>query len=385
MIIRNISFLIFLITAIISAKNFFTVVLIPDTQWYTWPRYQEPPSEKNIAKGKIRMGITKGNKYLTGKEVFHGLLNWIVERRDSLNIKFVTHVGDLVQTSNKYESEWIIASEAMAILDSAGIPWNIATGNHDHGNRLLDGGNTGLKYYNKYFPTSRFDKNDWYGGSCSEHNTKNYQLFSGGPGLDYIIFHSGSGKDPCGVSENYQWMDNVLKEHPNRRMILTNHRTLYSWKPETTYEAPHGGKYGLGRIWKTTKFAERYDQMFLNLSGHSKDRNRQYTKHGDRIVEYIMNGTHYAGTVGWLTFFPDRDTVEVYSYSTVNKEFHTDVVSQFSFRHVMNGKTTTQSKAYQRIFKNMKSKNPDKSWYTIFGQKMNANVKQKRQSVQPKY
>ena len=37
-----------------AAKDFFTVILIPDTQWYTWPRNQEPLSDDAIKRGKIR-------------------------------------------------------------------------------------------------------------------------------------------------------------------------------------------------------------------------------------------------------------------------------------------------------------------------------------------
>ena len=46
---------------------------------------------------------------------------------------FVSHLGDLTENFDAIEVEWQRADAAMDILDAAGIPNNVAPGNHDLG------------------------------------------------------------------------------------------------------------------------------------------------------------------------------------------------------------------------------------------------------------
>ena len=80
----------------------FTVVMLPDTQMYSW----KDPS------------------------VFRAQTQWIVDNRVKENIVFVTHVGDIVDHGNR-ESEWVHADTAMDILDGL-LPYSVAIGNHDY-------------------------------------------------------------------------------------------------------------------------------------------------------------------------------------------------------------------------------------------------------------
>src|SRR4051812_27796399 len=84
----------------------FTVVALPDTQYYTG---------------------TDANNNL----YFKGQTNWIVNNRQSMNIAFMMHLGDIQNNGNPYyangqptpwlngnESQWIRADASLDILDA---------------------------------------------------------------------------------------------------------------------------------------------------------------------------------------------------------------------------------------------------------------------------
>ena len=83
----------------------FTLVLMPDTQNYT------------IAAARY--------------EIFLGQTQWVADHKDSFNIKYVLHEGDVVQDNN--DPQFAVAREAFGILDEAGVPYAIGPGNHDYG------------------------------------------------------------------------------------------------------------------------------------------------------------------------------------------------------------------------------------------------------------
>ena len=116
-------------------------------------RGSEPETEKSLAFRIIILPDTQ--KYvLKGHypEIFTNQTQWIADNKDILNIKFVIHVGDIVDTWDS-EIEWNYADASMSILDENNIPYSVIPGNHDH-----ERGNTDASaaYYNNHFPVSRF-------------------------------------------------------------------------------------------------------------------------------------------------------------------------------------------------------------------------------------
>ena len=92
-----------LLSACSQSPRVFSVVMLPDTQFY---------SEKH-------------------PDVFHSQTRWIAEHIAEENIRFVTHVGDVVQNYDQSEAEWQVADDAMTRLDGL-VPWGVAIGNHDY-------------------------------------------------------------------------------------------------------------------------------------------------------------------------------------------------------------------------------------------------------------
>ena len=97
-----------------SESENFTIVVLPDTQFYS-------------------------AKY---PWIFENQTLWIIQNVESMNILFVSHVGDLVQNWDRID-EWEHANASISILDGF-VPWAVLPGNHD-------GFYGGLENYNKYF------------------------------------------------------------------------------------------------------------------------------------------------------------------------------------------------------------------------------------------
>ncbi len=95
---------------------------------------------------------------------------------------FAAHMGDITENGT-VASEWTRASNAMAILDSAGVPYSVTPGNHD-------GWASGYPNYLATFGADRFAGKAWYGGylgdpadgiddfGVNRGNLDSYQLFS---------------------------------------------------------------------------------------------------------------------------------------------------------------------------------------------------------------
>lgn len=270
----------------------FGFIAIPDTQFYS----------QN----------TGGNLYAN----FTAQTQWIVDNRNTRNIAFVSHMGDIVQNGDNSgnPAEWIRASDAMSTIENQastlrayGIPWGGSTGNHDLGT----GGGTGsTTFYNQYFGVSRYNGRSYYGGHYGIDNINHYELFSAS-GLDFIILHLGYQN---GAVSTYQaeldWADAVLKAYPNRRAIVTSHWIVNTGNPATF--SPQGQA-----IYDNLK---DNPNLFLMLCGHVNGEGRRSDVFEGRTVYSILqdyqdiaNGGN--GFLRIFTFSPATNQINVESYS----------------------------------------------------------------------
>ena len=264
----------------------FTIIVLPDTQYYsdTYPW------------------------------IFDNQTKWIAENRESRNIVFVTHLGDLVDHWWSIE-EWENANTSMSKLE--GLPFGVLPGNHDG-----IGTSDGLTNFNNYFGFSRFKNLSWYGGAYQNINTNNYQLFSAG-GEGYLIFHI-----QFNPSDNVLfWAGDVIDQYPNRRVIVSTHNFVHGFYP--TSSRSHFGRV----IWK--KLVEPHaDQIFLVLSGHYENEVRITSLVEDNFVYQLLSdyqGRSNGGD-GWLRiieFFPSIDEIAIKTYSPYLNKYETDSNSQF--------------------------------------------------------
>ncbi len=293
----------------ISSYNLenFTIIVLPDTQYYS----EEYPW------------------------IFDNQTQWILENKESMNIVFVTHLGDIVDQwwiTEEYEN----ANNSLSKLDG-NVPYGVLPGNHD-------GAESGGDFYNynKYFGYERYKNEIWYGGAFQNINTNNYQLFSAG-GDDYLFFHLQNNPSDAVLA----WAGNIIDYYPTRRVIVSTHYYI-DW---SRYDSAPRANVG-NRIWE--KLVKPYaDQIFLVLCGHIEMEKVRTDLVGENAVIQMLsnyqdrrpNGGN--GYLRILTFSPIQDKIFVKTYSPYLNKFEDNSDSEFSLDYNM-----TYNQAYITLISN---------------------------------
>jgi len=277
-------------TLIVSARTpnqneYFSIVIVSDTQHYS----EDYPL------------------------IFTNQTKWIVEHKDELNITFVIHAGDIVDDAN-VDTQWSNANKSMSVLDGK-VTYGILPGNHDQN----------ITEYENYFPAKRYENYTYWGGSY-DHNTCNYQLFSG-LGMDFIVVNLGWKPD----NDDILWANSVLSKYPERKAIVVTHgymdkravRSLYSF--DTAY------------IWD--ELIAPNSNVFLVLCAHAHSEARRADMIEGRVVHQLLADYQDRpnGGNGWLRIIEFREnetkaaTVDmtVKTYSPFLGRYERDEDSQF--------------------------------------------------------
>ncbi len=212
----------------------FRVIVLPDTQVYSW-------------------GFP---------HVFEAQTKWIVDHAADLDIRFVSHVGDVVDGGGD-DKQWRHADRCMKLLDDANVPYGILPGNHDWartGRR-----STNLDSYLAVFGPERFEGRDWYGGSMPGRHGNSWQTFDGG-GLTFLHLalewrHDFDTDPDLGILE---WAQTVIDAHPGLPTIITTHEDLR----DNDKHGRDGGVTAPG-VLLFDDLLRTNDQVFLVLSGHN--------------------------------------------------------------------------------------------------------------------
>lgn len=284
-----------------SGADSFTLIVLPDTQYYS----QLYP------------------------EIYASQTQWIVEHIDELNVVFVSHLGDIVQNNDLDEAEWLVADDAMSALDGV-IPYGVLPGNHD----MQVGG--AANFYEEYFPASRFEHQPWWGGSF-DHNRYNYQLFSAG-GDDYVILHM----QYCPTNEAIQWANEVLKEWPSRKAIVSTHAYLFTDATlvRNCQDKSNGANNG-AQMWN--RLVKNNLNVFMVLAGHIPGIARRDDYEGRAVYQLLSDYQNFpmggSGYLRIMTFDPQNDVIRVTSYSPYLDKYLTDDDNQFDLSLDMTGDT----------------------------------------------
>jgi hypothetical protein len=139
--------------AVTSAGPDFTLIEIPDTQYYTSSMNGGTP------------------------DMFRSQTQWIADNRVLRNIAFVAHVGDIVQHTDQVPSEWVAADWCIKPLEdpvatslAGGLPFGISPGSHDIA------GTGAVVCYNQTFGVARFQGRAYYGGHFGADNANWFEL-----------------------------------------------------------------------------------------------------------------------------------------------------------------------------------------------------------------
>jgi formylglycine-generating enzyme required for sulfatase activity len=198
------------LTANFAPDEKFTIIALPDTQNYT---ILDSPTD-----------------------IFTKQTQWVLDNRETLNIKFLTHVGDLV-TSATNSAQWTRATDAMNLLNTQ-LAYGTCPGNHDLGPDSNDylarfGPNpTHASSIGRWIDPATHQPYAWYRGS-SPRGYSSYQIVRIN-GRDFMFLHL----DHDCPDEDMAWAAAVLTAHPQVLTMITTHNYLA--------KTGGGGTYGTG-------------------------------------------------------------------------------------------------------------------------------------------
>ena len=259
----------------------FTIVALPDTQYYN---------------GAL-------------SSIYQSQTDWVIANRTNLNIVYVSSLGDIVNDGDAKPSEWLSATNALYRLDdpvltglSNGIPYGMVPGNHDHNNAV-----GGTVLYNTYFGVDHFINRPWYGGHLGNDNQNHYDLLSFS-GLDFVFVFIDFDYTYIDYSAIDPWSESVLQAYPNRRAIVVSHDIL----------AANGGFDPRGQaIYDNLK---ANNNLFLMLCGHNQGQYYRSDTNGTHVIASCLSDYQDFpnGGGGYLRtyqFSPSNNVIHVNTYS----------------------------------------------------------------------
>ncbi|RDI69705.1 metallophosphoesterase [Halopelagius longus] len=301
-----------------QSSDHWTIVVLPDTQIYA--KRQSP---------------------YAGDQT-----QWIADNRDSENIAFVTHAGDVVDHGD-VDAEWKHMDKAFSALDGT-VPYSVVPGNHDWA-VMADRTSSSAKY-KEYFGPSRYQGRSWFGGAGpttdnqNRENLNTYQLFSAG-GHDFL--HLGLEWEPPGSTDDPStplgWAQQVLDNNPDRPTILTTHSYLKVGGERAKSVQEKNGYGNAGQtVWE--ELVAPNPQVFMVVGGHWHSGNdgeshRVSTNDsGGKVYEILANYQDRTnggyGLLQRVEFRPgggDPDRIQVRTYSPSRDEFEKDGDSEYGF------------------------------------------------------
>lgn len=304
------------------ADGAWTIAVLPDTQMYS----------------------------LAHPEVFVRQTEWLARYRDSHDIRFVVHEGDIV--NNNTHPEWMNARRAMDVLLKAGVPYVMAPGNHDMG----DGGtaNTRRSHFSDYFSNHDLRLARTSGTFERGRVDSQWQTFDT-PWGPFLVLALEFGPRDAVVD----WARTVIERHPDHRVLLLTHAYLYSdgtrydWaaKGEAQKWNPHS--YGVGQdpagvndgeeLWE--KLVQPYSNVVMTLNGHVLNGGVAHLcstrERGPAVHQLLVNfqqGIDNARAFGGggflrlMRFQPDGRTVEIRTYSPWFDESRSEPAHRFTLQ-----------------------------------------------------
>ena len=299
-----------------KAQSDFTIVALPDTQYYS----ESYP------------------------QTFTAQTQWIVNNAATLNIQAVLGLGDIVNTATN-TWEWQNADASVKLLDNANTPYLLAIGNHDYSDSGNTSGRTSeTSNFNAFFGPSRYQGYSWYKGQYPAGSNENF----------YGILTINSKQYLFLMLEFYPrdsalaWAASVIAANPAAEVIVVTHAYIYSDSTRVSLcDGLNAQAYNVGAdndgetLWK--KFVSQYSQISLVLNGHfaytdstaeGVGKRTDLGVNGNIVNEMLSDYQEMAnggnGYLRILKFSPSLNTIEVRTYSPTLNAYLTDSNNQFT-------------------------------------------------------
>ncbi len=332
------------------------VFMLCSLQMLAQSPYQKPALEKEGSWSMIMIpDIQNYVKWGRNVPVLDLMMRWIEENIDTLNIKMVVCVGDLVQNNEKItndydgnrttQQQWEAAANAFSILNHK-VPYIAAAGNHEYS---IDRQGNRSSRYSEFFTSEK----NYLNQKLLVQNTRNEQ---GKPTMENsaLELKGLNGKDYLFLTVEYAPRDTVvtwakrvaaMEQYKNHRVVLITHNYVTqkdkhaTSEPGWIYWEPYNENNVIQKsarvklpdanngkdIWE--KLVQPATGIEMVLSGHIPGEGYRVDKNkAGKSVHQIMfdaqdmGGGHRSGNGGdgWLRileFFPDGKTVKLKTFS----------------------------------------------------------------------
>lgn len=306
----------------ITGENAYTIVAFPDTQDYS--RSEGAPIVREMA-------------------------DWMLAHQESLNIVFMTHVGDV--TADAQQSEWANINEALSVLNGR-IPYALTAGNHDQamGGTAAEHSSQWMDHY--YSPELQAQYNETFGGTydmAPDRSPNNYHTFTAPDGTKWLSLSVEFGPS----DDVLRWAKGVIESHSDHRVMITTHSYMnWAGRHDATggpyYAEGAGYDYGLGRqpegsndgesIWR--ELIQPYANVSFTFSGHifgdGAETLVSYDNFGNPVYQMLVNyqngvaseiqqGNGGNGAMRLLTIDPENGQVYTSTYFAHLDSYLTDL------------------------------------------------------------
>lgn len=244
-----------------TADDIFTLGVVPDTQ-------QEV----------LRAGDSR----------FANRSQWLVRRRQSLDLRFVTHSGDVVNWDTPDHIQYQRAEAALQPLATAGVPYSISPGNHDTaavcpGGSACDTHHTRALVrqtasFNRYLATGTADLAGRFDAGKVDNT---FSRFSAG-GAPWLVLNLELWPR-VGV---VKWAQRVVASHPHDNVVVVTHSYLTAGG--SIYAS--GSYGGVSPRYLYDHLIKVYPNVRVVLSGHvgTAAARTDRGQHGNRIVSLML-------------------------------------------------------------------------------------------------
>ncbi len=330
--------------------------LFPIHDVFSQDGYRQPKLEQQGAWTMIMLpDLQNYMKWGRNQPILDLMMAWIEENIDSLNIKMVVCVGDLVQNNEKItndydgnqstQRQWENVARAFSKLDGK-VPYIAATGNHDYS---VDRQGNRTSRYSEFFTVEC----NYLNGKLLVQNSRNEE---GKPTLENAAYEikNLNGKDYLFMVTEYGPRDTIvtwakkivnLEQYSDHRIVLVTHNYLNAqdnrtsgdvtwllWEPysiNNEIQKTTGIKLPTAnngqQIWE--KLVQPSTNIELILCGHISGEGYRVDDNvaGKQVHQMLFDaqsmgggGRTGNGGDGWLRileFAPDNKTVKVKTFS----------------------------------------------------------------------
>lgn len=214
--------------------------------------------------------------------------DWLVANRSKLDLRYVTHTGDVVNWDTPDHAQYEVARKSLKPLDAAQIPYSLSIGNHDSQATGVGGGARDPRrtrvlvrdttVFNRYLNNQDVDLEGAYEPGKVDNA---YHVFTAG-GVGWLVLNLELWPRPGAV----KWAQQVVASHPKHNVIIVTHSYLTS-SGGISERSDYGDTSPKAL---SDQLVKKYANVRMVLSGHTGTATHRVDTgvHGNKIDSFLL-------------------------------------------------------------------------------------------------